>query len=400
MTESSALDVKTLGLEDYPSVVTNAEENYYRDRDRLREESPAYRVEKPGQKFYTFMRMDTVKRVLLDTETFSNVKVEGAGGAVEENLLPSSKDPPEHARYRAVIAPFFTPSAVKKIMPDFPIFANKLIDRFVDRGHCEYQHEFSEPYPGYILLKVLGVPEEDLPIMVEAESKLWIPPEEDPDFSRRRAATNQAIQYLEDKIRQCQKNPDDSLFSALLASEVDGRKLTPLEVRQYTLILVMGGLHTTKALLGKTMAHLAQNPDLRRTIIENPAKIPTLIEEMLRVYSMGESFRFATKDVEIDGCPVKKGDMVSVNWTAANRDPRAYDCPASVKLDRGNTLHVGFGFGAHICMGMHLARADMRVALDEWHKRIPHYRIKEGAELKEQIWAGAGIRELPLEWDV
>lgn len=392
--------VPVLTAADYPSVFVDAERDYYGRRDELREKAPVYRVEMTDNlTYYTVMRDDLVKQVLMDPETFPN-----AIGASPHSMLPTlpaSKEGQELLRYRAVVQRWVNPQNVRRAEDKMREFAIELIEPLVAKGGCNFQHDIGEFYPGLVMLEVFSLDRSYLAELVEIESLLWVVPEDDPDYAVRREAAAKLDAWIEARIAECQAKPNDSVVSQLLATEIQGTLLTPFEVKMFVFFFIVGGLHTTKALMGKMMAILAEDTPMRHRLTASPELWPRFIEEALRSHAMGESFRRVAKDTELAGVQLKEGDLVTVNWTAANRDPRAYRNPTEINLDEAQSArHTGFGYGGHICMGMHLARADMRIMLEEWHKRIPDYKVPEGTVLREQSWAGFGLLELPLLWPV
>lgn len=394
--------VPVLTAADYPSVVEDAEVNYYAARDRLREAAPIYRVELGEMEpYYTVMRDDLVKRVLMDPETFPHAASDASNPHGMMPLLPTSKEGAELARYRAVVQGWFNPLKVRAFRERMREIAIELIEPIVPRGQCEFQHDLGEFFPGLIMLELFNMDRAFLPGLVELERVMWTAPEDDPDYAIRNHATELLMVWIDEQIEKCQKSRDDSVVNYLLDSEVNGEKLTPFDVKMFMIIFVQGGLHTTKALMGKMMVILAQDPELRRRLTADPELWPRFIEETLRTHAMGESFRRVAKDTELEGCPLKKGDLLAVNWTAANRDPRAFEHAAEIYLDAPQKArHTAFGYGGHICMGMHIARADLTILLEEWHKRVPDYWLAEGTVIREQSWAGAGVLEVPLRWNV
>ncbi len=165
-------------------------------------------------------------------------------------------------------------------------------------------------------------------------------------------------------------------------------------------MLVLAGLDTVKSQLGYMMLHLAENPDDRQRILDEPDLIPVAVEEMVRVYSIVMDGRKVVQDTEFHGCPMKAGDMAMLTVPSATRDETKYADPGKVDFTRTDaTGHLAFAAGPHKCLGTHLARREMNIALEEWHKRIPHYRAVDVDELRE-TGPQLGLEDLWLEWDV
>jgi len=165
--------------------------------------------------------------------------------------------------------------------------------------------------------------------------------------------------------------------------------------------MFMAGLDTVSVTLGWSFLHLAEHDDDRQKIIDDPAVVSTAIEEFLRAYAIVVPARKAIADVEIQGCPIKKGEMVSIPLNAATRDSAEFDDALDVDIMRSPNRHIAFGAGPHRCLGSHLARRELQIALEEWHKRIPNYRVAPGAREKLTETGGQlGLTSLPLVWDI
>jgi len=184
-----------------------------------------------------------------------------------------------------------------------------------------------------------------------------------------------------------------------LTCKVDNRLLTHEELLSISLTLLRGGLDTVVAQLGHVFAHLAQDATLQERIGEDPASIPKIVEEMLRFYAIGVMSRRVAHDRELAGCPMKTGDRVMLPCMAANRDVSKFKDADTFDPDRARTAHLAFGAGPHSCLGIHLAKLEIRVALEEWIQRIPEFSLKDGTE-PELVTTDAfiGMRKLMLEW--
>lgn len=381
---------------DLPDVVVDIDKNYYQHLDELREQYPAVRLPRRGQEIIVFLRYDDVRTILMDYDRFSSQRGDDEP-YTEDNLIPSSFDPPEHGKWRAILAPAFAPKKMQEMEAGMLALSNQLIDEFINKGSCEFISAFGKPYPVFIFCQIMDLPLEDVPYLVEQEAMVWTPPAEDPDRSLNRAGLAALRKYLYDQVKQRRAKPRNGLFDHMLASEVDGRPLTDYEVVMMSLLLCLGGFHTTKGALSRMIIHLARHPDERHALCNNMAMFPKFIEEILRIYSMGETYRRVCKDTVLAGVALKKGDYVSAHKPAANRDPRAFEDPNKINLDRP-TRHIGFGAGPHVCLGQWLARMDMRIALEQWHKRIPDYSLPDGFVITDQLFAGVGPLEIPLSW--
>ena len=206
---------------------------------------------------------------------------------------------------------------------------------------------------------------------------------------------------LDERRGEAEPRPGD-LASHLLHSTFDERPLTDTEMLDMLTVLVLAGLDTTRAELGYMFKHLASHPEHRRMLIDQPELIPSAVEEVLRYYTIvfGDG-RKVTRDVEFHGASLKKGDMVYGLVSGANRDPRAYERAGEFVIDRKRNHHMGFANGPHRCLGAHLARREMQLAVQEWLRVIPDFHVATDDELVER---GGGsmmtLMGLPLAWEV
>ena len=211
--------------------------------------------------------------------------------------------------------------------------------------------------------------------------------------------TGQSIYaVLQEVIEERQEERRDDFISQFLDAEVEGHRLTPEDVQDIGYLFFLAGLDTVTASLDCMLAYLAQHPEQRQRLVDDPAVIPHAIEEMLRWETpVTGVVRITTTDTEIGGCPVPAHTSVSVMLGSANTDESAWSDPEAVDFDREVNKHIAFGGGVHRCLGSHLARMELRVTLEAWHARVPEYRLADGAELVYSM----GLRQiddLPLVW--
>jgi cytochrome P450 len=393
--------VRTIELADVPHSATDPGGSLYEFFDRAREETPVVRCATPEGSWYAFLRADTAKAVLMDTQTFRTYNpVAGESGYFEEELLPASKDPPEHKKYRQIIQGPFSARTATALEPRMREFAATLIDEIAPRGACEFIEDFAGPYPGRVFMALMQFPLADLPALAAWDQKFWTSPASDPDGSTRKSGLAGIKSYVRQQLQHKRGVPDDSLIGQLTRADIDGRNLSDDEIVSYGALACIGGIHTTKAVLGRMMLHLAQRPDQQQRLRSEPTLIRRFVDEALRVYAIGESFRFVATDTELEGCPLRRGDRISVHWPAVNRDPRMFPDPTEIHLDGPVPAHLAFGYGPHFCVGMHVARHDMVIALEEWQSRIPPVALAPCAAVSERVWGGAGLEALELQWVV
>jgi cytochrome P450 len=320
-------------------------------------------------------------------------------------LIPISTEPPEHASYRSILEPLFAPKRMEAMEPDMTSWANALIDTFVDRGSCDFTKEFGVPYPSIVFLGIMGLPVEDLDLFIRLKDGIMHPTPDDPtdfeEFVRIQAAAGQEVYaYFDSALQDRVSTPREDTMSLLLEASVDGRPITREEVLDICFNLMLAGLDTLTAGLTSCMAFLARSERHQRDLVEDPGMVPDAVEELLRWESpVAGVFRRAEVDSEINGCPIKAGDFVHVAIGAANLDPTEFPDPMSVNFRRSPNRHWAFGKGIHRCLGSHLARREIRVALREWHRRIPRYHVQDGLRL-EYVIPTRGVTNLELAWNV
>jgi cytochrome P450 len=196
--------------------------------------------------------------------------------------------------------------------------------------------------------------------------------------------------YLHERIQERKENPGEGdLITYLLNATVDGEPVPENHVLGTCFLLLVAGIDTTWSSIGSALWHLSQSPQDRQRLINEPDLMPTAIEELLRAYSPVTMARYVAEDFDYNGCPMKEGDRVLMNFPAGNRDPQKFENPDKVILDRANNPHIAFGVGIHRCAGSNLARMEMTVAIQEWLKRIPDYRLEAPDEV---TWAGGQVR--------
>jgi cytochrome P450 len=206
--------------------------------------------------------------------------------------------------------------------------------------------------------------------------------------------------YFKEMFDRRRAEPQDlevDILTYLLSAEVDGEPIPEENLLNMAVVLVLAGLDTTKSQLGYNFHYLATHPDDRRRIVDDPALIPSAIEELLRYHAFVPPARKLARDVEYEGCPMREGQMVLMPLWSATRDPRAFEDAGTVQLDRNPNRHIAFGAGPHRCAGAHLARRELLVAMEEWHKRIPDYHLDTDETIMEHGWQ-CGPDSLPLAW--
>ncbi|MCB2059370.1 MAG: cytochrome P450 [Novosphingobium sp.] len=355
--------------------------------DHMRERCPVAHTDAYGG-FWVLTRYEDVMRVVRDDETFSL----RAGMSIPSNrnpgdpptFLPGDLDPPESFKYRQILEPLVSPSALAALHPFVRQTARELVDGFIDKGEADLVQDLAVPLTAIVTLRLAGLPEADWPHYVaeryEANSDPLPPEEAMRRVMERFAWSRQA--FLDARERQRENPVEGGLVARLIEARVDGRELTEAEYISMMINFVVGGLETTQALLGSSWVYLARNPDQREDLRQNPDLMPAAVEEMLRCFSPQPGLaRVATRDTEVGGQPIREGEKVFMCWASANRDAAKFDDPYRFDMRRKPNRHLTFGTGAHLCLGRNLTRLEAQICMSEVLTRLPEYQaVEEGLE--------------------
>ena len=344
---------------------------------------------------------ELVHEFMRDWQTFSSD--ENAIPAAPMKALPLDYDPPVHTNYRRLLNPLFSPARMKAIEPDIRSATTKLLDAFASEGSCDFVASFAHPLPTSIFLSLMGWPLEDTPLFGRWNDELVFGKPgapEDENFAVRVGAAVEVYEYFTNMVADRRRNPDvDDVTGLLLRASYGGeRPLTDDELLAALWLLMVGGLHTVRGSLAFGMIHLANNPEQRRTLIDDPALIPSAVEELLRLEAPITPGRVLTKTTTFGGVEMQAGDRIVGSLAAANRDGAEFSCPADVQLGRPANRHLTFGAGPHRCVGAHLARVELAIAFEEIHRRIPDYSIAPHRPPVHHHTQIRGLRELWLNF--
>jgi len=364
----------------------------------LRDQCPvALLSELPGT--HVISRYEDVKFALQHPEIFSSA-VSAVDIGQDRPLIPLQIDPPEHAKYRRVMDPHL---AMRHLLPReaaIRMLVNELIDGFVDRGEVDAHAEFTVPLPCTVFLDMCGMPIDALDTYVGWKDDIIRPqlrhPDQafDPDAMAeiRRSTGAEIYSFFEDIIADRRRNPGDDLISRFANGEVDGETMTDEQMLDVGFLFILGGLDTVTSTLDCALAHLGQDTAMRDALVADPSRIPDAIEELLRLHTpVMQVLRVVAQPTVMHGVEMNPGDHVMVMIGAADTDPDEFGDTAGVAvLGRDVNRHLAFGGGPHRCLGSHLARFELQVALEEWFARIGDHRVVDGAELRYS----PGIREI------
>ncbi|MGE0408396.1 MAG: cytochrome P450 [Amphiplicatus sp.] len=339
---------------------------------------------------------DTTRRVLSDTESFSSV---GAtfystflGGLT---FFPVEIDPPEHTKYRAIAAEYFRAARVRELEGAIAMRADSLLDEMLPRGGCDFVAEFGKMFPALIFLDLMGVPNSRAPEFLVLAKKALASPEPD----KKTQAMQQIRDFLAEEIERRRAAPTDDALSAIANGEIDGRPLEMKEAVGGAMVVFVAGLDTVASQLGWVFRQLAEDQELQTQLRKDPSNLTKVHEEFLRFFaSVMMINRIATRDVQIGDALIKKGEALACSPALACRDEKEFDHASELNLSVPPRRHLAFGYGVHTCLGLHLARLELRVVTERWLKRVPQFRIAPGAKLNSSRSAVLALDSLPLTW--
>ena len=371
----------------------------YPIQDDLRQRCPVAHTERFGGGWLP-TRYEDVAAIAYDTEHFSSRSIIMSNFRPPLELAPVggtppiSSDPPFHRVARKLLLPAFTKTAITRYESAAREFCHSLIDGFEGQDVVDAARDYAQYVPMRVIADMLGFPPEDGPRFREfIESALEgvnLPPEE------RIARMGQLFDYLLEQIRDHVANPREDLTTYLVNVELGGQKLDPSHVAGTMALLLIAGIDTTWSAIGASLWHLARTPGDRERLVAEPGLLPTAMEELLRAYAPVTMARLVKEDMHWNGVDMKAEDWVLLSFPAANRDPAQFDRADEVVIDREINRHAAFGLGIHRCVGSHLARMELRVALEVWLERIPGFTLADPSAVTWAAGQVRGPRTLPL----
>jgi cytochrome P450 len=388
---------RTEPVEDWTTDFDVLDEGYVGDPfprwDELRQQCPIARTDRRGRAWLPTTYAD-VTALARDVEHFSSFNISVIDSAPDEDprailtygLPPITSDPPLHTWTRRLILPWFSHTRVATYEPMTRALCASLVEGHLEAGRADAAAGYAQQIPVRVIGAILGVPEE-----LSDTFTGWVRDvlEFADDPGRVERGMFGIGLYLSERINERRHGDGDDLLTYLLHAEVDEGPVDDLAILGMGMLTMVAGIDTTWSAIGSSLWHLATHDDDRRRLVAEPDLMDTAVEELLRAYSPVTMARVVTGDVEYHGCPMQEGDKVLLNFPAANRDPAAFDRADEVLLDRQENRHVAFGSGIHRCAGSNLARMELRVALEEWLRRVPEFHLADDAEV---TWAGGQVR--------
>jgi len=360
---------------------------------RLRDQCPAIHSDRYGG-FWFVSRHEDVNRVLVDWETFT--AAEGTNLPRQAMLmLPLECDPPLHRQYRSILNPQLAPQKVALHEGWIRAEAQQLLAELKGRDRFDVVNDYAEPFARTLAMRVIGYDEADLPKLAHWTHVLSVGTRDDEEGMQ---VAMEFFGYLAATLAaRAQEPPRDDLMSLLFTGTIDGRPLTFEEQQSVLLLLTFGGLHTTGTVLSGALVWLADHPEDRARLREDPELLGTAVDEFVRYVSpVTHMRRTAAVDTELGGCPITAGEVVLFGIGSANHDERVFDEPEDVVLDRFPNHHFGFGAGPHRCVGSHLGKMGVRIGLEEFLAIYDDFEIEDHHALHYQGGEGRHLLTAPI----
>lgn len=386
-------------------------EHRHEEWAKLRSQCPVAHNSRYGG-FWAVSGYDEVAAVSRDGATFTSKYEENSPDGIEyigimgvpripgiPPALIAEVEGPTHAALRRLLNPFMLPTAVAGYRPFIQQCATWLLDQKIADGEMEMVNDFTNPVPAVLTMKMVGLPCDSWTYYAEVFHAYAAYEPESPEVAHAMSLQDDMAAELLRTAAERRKEPRDDILSGLVALEIDGgRHLRDDELIGVLWNLIGGGLDTTASLTALSLYHLDVHPELRQRLIDEPTLIPSATEEFLRFTSVNESLtRTVTKDVELGGQQLKRGDFLMISWLSADFDEKVFDRPNEVILDRSPNPHLAFGVGPHRCIGMHLARAMFTVMMRELLTRVPDYRVdRERVRFYQGNPELAGVVTMPV----
>jgi len=350
-----------------------------------------------GKSAWVLARHALLREAFIDWENFSS---EGGMAVALTQMLgvdwtfnPVNIDPPRHTAYRKLLVPFFTPKAVSHMETAVRETCDQLIAPFEDKGGCDFVKDFAIPFPSMIFLRLMGMPLDMLGQFFAWEQNLL----RGTSLDEIVVAGREILEYLKLHLAQQRKRPTTPLMEAIVNAEIEGRPLDDGEILGMFYTFYTGGLDTVYGTLGWSMRYIATHPEFQQLLRDNPDKLNRAVDELLRLFSIVMTQRRVARDMTWHGVPMKQDDIVYMPIFVACRDPEAYPNPHEADLDRKEAM-LSFATGPHLCLGMHLARREIRIALENFLNRFYDIHIPKGAHYEYHAGPTLNVDSLPIAW--
>jgi cytochrome P450 len=343
----------------------------------------------------------TVKDVYSDPTRFSSEVIFLPKEAGEKyQLVPTRMDPPEHTPYRKTLDKGLNLAQIRKVENKVREVAADLIDKFVSHGECDFSADYAAVFPVHVFMALADLPLEDIPVLSEFARQMTRPEGNTPEemAADLEAGNDGFYAYVDPIIRARIGGTGDDLITLMVNTQINGKPIDHDKAQGLISLLLLGGLDTVVNFLSFFMIHLARHPEIVAELRSDPLKLMRGAEEMFRRFPVVSEARMVAKDMEYDGVSLKRGDMILLPTALHGLDETINPEPWKLDLDRRGIAHSTFGGGPHRCAGMHLARMEVIVTLEEWLKRIPEFSLKPGASPTYHSGIVAAVENVPLVW--
>jgi cytochrome P450 len=371
----------------------------YPIQDDLRQRCPVAHTERFGGAWLP-TRYDDVAAIAYDTDRFSSRSIILSNFRPPRELAPIggsppiSSDPPFHHDARKLLLAAFTKKEIARYEPGTRAFCHSLIDSLAGQPLVDAATDYAQHIPVRVIANMLGFPPEDGERFRGFVEDLLEGINLEPD--ERVERVSRLFDYLLEQVHAHLDEPRDDLTTFLINAELYGQKLSPDIVTGAMALLLIAGIDTSWSAIGASLWHLARTPADRERLVADPALLPTAMEEFLRAYAPVTMARLVKEDMHWQGVDMKAEDWILLSFPAANRDPAQFDRAAEVVIDREVNRHAAFGLGIHRCLGSHLARMELRVALEVWLERVPAFSLADPGAVTWSTGQIRGPRALPL----
>lgn len=363
-------------------------------------------VSKRNDEFHSGDRQTT-----LTTQEADRKVREMMGGSPHLLRTLVQMDAPEHPKFRMITQGWFAPPNVKKREDAIRKIARASVRKMLDTGgKCDFVNEVALHYPLHVIMEIMGVPEEDEPRMLKLTQELF--GAADPELARKPGeqtieegrldfgVITDFFNYFGAIVNDRKAHPTDDLATVVANAKIDGAPISDFDAMSYYIIVATAGHDTTSSSTAGALWALAENPDQFRLVKENPSLIPGLVEESIRWTTPVKTFmRSATRDAEVNGTVIPNGDWMMLCYASGNRDEAVFDEPNKFRIDRSPNKHLAFGYGAHLCLGQHLAKLEMRIL---WEELLPHIKSVEldgDPKMSATVFVN-GPKTLPVKFEI
>jgi cytochrome P450 len=360
--------------------------------DAMRERCPVAHSEQLDG-FWMLTRYEDVRAALLNHRVFSNKEVMVPRNRMGDDLgerPPITLDPPRHTAFRQLLLPGFAPAQIRKLEPDLRATCRNAIAE-ISGDTCDVSKDYAKKIPPELICSMMGVSVNIAPQFAQWAADI----NESTDIQDAFAAGAAMAQWMAGEVAGHADNPQDDLITLLARSEFDGQRLSPEELIGSLVLIMLGGMDTAWSVISSMLWHLAQHPDDRRRLVEDPSLIPTAIEEFLRFYAPLNLARITTTATTVNGVEIGEDESVLMCYGSANRDAEVFDRPDEVVIDRYPNRHMAFGLGPHRCIGSNIARLELKVALEEWLAAFPEFSLADPDAVHwtlGQVWGPQNVR--------